>query len=357
MQKTKWEKLIEKYIFLFKDGFFELPYLSNTPELMCNSVIENPFSKHNVSEKSISSNNAFCRGTMFYRKIDDNFWLLPTYIEIKQNIIAKAVYDDNVLSNFFILSFSKFNYEFPVKNHNGTNVKLQSVCWTLYKPKTEVETYFYKNTKGRFYNIIFDKQWIDGCIIAKYFPDNKEILHLFDNEVGFYTWLDVVPEAHDIAKKISQIVQKENNGIFNTIELQDLCKTLILKFITYIIAEKRLNSNNTLSNLDYSKIAKAEKMILLHLSTPFIGVHAIAEEINMSPSKLKADFKTVYNFSMLQYHKEKNIVLARQLIIKTDAKIQLIAQLTGYDSASKFSAAFKKRFNILPLLLRKSQMI
>ena len=47
---------------------------------------------------------------------------------------------------------------------------------------------------------------------------------------------------------------------------------------------------------------------------------------------------------MLQYHKEKNMLLAMQLIINSDIQIQIIAAVTGYECASKFAANFKKRF-------------
>ena len=60
---------------------------------------------------------------------------------IKENIRAKAIYDENQANNYYILSFSVFEYEFPVKNANGKNTKLLSICWTFYKPKTEVETF------------------------------------------------------------------------------------------------------------------------------------------------------------------------------------------------------------------------
>lgn len=352
MLKTKWEKLVEKYLFLYKDGFFELPYLSNSPAIMYNSVIENPVTQNKQLEQGIYSNNPFCRGTMFYRKIDENFWVLPTQIEVKQNIIAKAIYDDNFPSDFFVLSFSKFIYEFPIKSDSSANVKLQSICWTFYKPRTEVETYFYKNTKGKFYNFIFDRKWIIDNIVGVYFPKTPHLSMFFDSEIGFYTWLNVAPEANQIANKILKIIQAEKAGIFNVETIKSLSIQLIKKFFENTINDSRLIENVSLSNYDYAKIAKAEKMILLHLSEPFIGIETIASAVNMSPSKLKSNFKSVFGFSLLQYHKEKNMLLAMQLIKKSDIMIQDVASMTGYDSASKFATSFKKKFGNLPTTFR-----
>jgi AraC-like DNA-binding protein len=92
---------------------------------------------------------------------------------------------------------------------------------------------------------------------------------------------------------------------------------------------------------------------LLNLNFTFIGVDTIAKEISMSPTKLKSNFKMIYGFSMLQYHKEKNLLLAKQLLENSDVLINHIFVLTGYESASKFTAAFKKRFKKLPSDIRK----
>lgn len=60
------------------------------------------------------------------------------------------------------------------------------------------------------------------------------------------------------------------------------------------------------------------------------------------------DFKLVYGTSILQYNIDKKMQLAMQLIINTNMQIKHIAQEVGYESSSKFSACFKKKFKKLP---------
>ena len=348
MAKTKWDKLLEKYLFLYKDGFFELPYLSNSAKIMTDSVIENPVARNKPLEQGIYSNNPFCKGIMYYREIEGNFTVLSSHINIKENIRAKAIYDENQASNYYILSFSVFEYEFPIKNNDGKNTKILSTCWTFYKPNTQVETYFYKKTKGKFYNFLFDKKWANKNIFIKNNENKIAFNNFLDSEIGFYTWLDIAPKAHDISKKMSRIMTNEKAGIFNIEDLKTNAIELINYFFENVFYDNRILDNISLSNSDYAKISKAEKIILLHLNLPFIGVDAIAKEISMSPTKLKSNFKMIYGFSMLQYHKEKNLLLAKQLLENSDVLINHIFVLTGYESASKFTAAFKKRFGKLP---------
>ncbi|WP_395060087.1 helix-turn-helix domain-containing protein [Flavobacterium sp.] len=348
MAKSKWDKLLEKYLFLYKDGFFELPYLSNSAKIMVDSVIELPVARNKILEQGIYSNNPFCKGVMYYREIEENFSILATHIDIKENIRAKAIYDENQESNYYILSFSVFEYEFPIKNADGKNTKLRSTCWTFYKPNTQVETYFYKNTKGNFYNFVFDKKWADKNIVINNKENKIAFNDFLDLEIGFYTWLDIAPKANDVSRKMSEILTNEKAGIFNTEDLKISAIELINNFFDNAFYDNRIPDNISLSNIDYAKISNAEKIILLNLNAPFIGVNAIAQQINMSPTKLKSNFKTIYGFSMLQYHKEKNMLLAKQLLENSDVLINHIFVLTGYESASKFTAAFKKRFGKLP---------
>jgi AraC-like DNA-binding protein len=348
MPIPKWDKLVEKYLFMYKDGFFEWPYLSNSPKIMVKSVIEMPINRHKVKEQAIYSNNPFCKGILRYREIEEGFWLLATQLDIKQNIRAKAIYGENELSDYYYLTFSVFEYGFPLKNSDGKEVVLLSTCWTFYKPKTEVATYFYKETTGKFYNLVFSKKWADKNIFHNNSQKKEAIDDFLNSKKGFYTWLDIAPKVHGLAKEIAKIIESENQGRFNMVDLKIHGLNIITEFFKHSFEDNRIHENVSLSNLDYYNIAKAEKMILHNLTAPFVGVEHIALDVNTSPTKLKSNFKTVFGFPMLQYHKEKNLLLAMQLILNSDIQIQIIAAATGYESASKFTANFKKRFGKMP---------
>jgi AraC-like DNA-binding protein len=123
-------------------------------------------------------------------------------------------------------------------------------------------------------------------------------------------------------------------------------------FFNHAFADKRIKNDVSFNNTDYAQVAAAEKMNLHNLTAPFLGVAKIATTVNLSPTKLKIIFKSVYGFSMLQYHKEKNMLLAMQLIKNSNIQIKNIAAIIGYRGASKFSATFKKRFGVLPTEIR-----
>jgi AraC-like DNA-binding protein len=353
MTTTDWTKHIKNFLFLLKDDFFELPYLSNSPQVMLDSLIKIPIIKHDALRQLISSDNVFWKGKMRYRKMDEGFWILETNIDLKENVLAKATYTKDHVKDYYILSFSVFHYKFPFDDVEP--ITLLSTCWTFYKPGTEVATYFYKGTQGKFFNIAMNKKWVDQHLKSGKFCEKGILERFFNTQKGFYTWLDLAPNAHCLSKKISNILQEDEHIERNASALRENCMKLILEFFNNSFQDSRIVDNISLSNLDYFNVAKAEKMILHNLQSSFLGIDKIAYEVNTSPTKLKTDFKIVFGFTMLQYHKEKNMLLAKQLLQNSQVEIQLIGAITGYESASKFTAAFKKRFGELPSAFRENK--
>jgi AraC-like DNA-binding protein len=338
---------IKDSLFSSKDGFFELPYLSNSPELMLDSIVNLPVATHTISEQKVHTENDFFDGNMNYLEIEEGLWVMSYNFDVKRNIIANAIYDEHEESEYYYLSYSVFHYEFPIQSIDK-NIVLKSKCWTLYKPKTKVSMYFYKNTSGRFINIVFSEKWAQKHI-SKIFP---ELDSFFNSKTGYLTWLDQVPSEDTLFEKIYNRMEQFPVGI------EDI-KTDVLQlqflFFSTVVKDNRLQNYSDLNVFDYSNAAKAERMLLHHLNLPFIGINKIANELNIASTKLKIIFKSVFGYTLLQYHKEKNILLAHQLVKNSPINMSNIAQMTGYESASKFSAAFKKRFGCLPSVFRNNQ--
>lgn len=337
---------IDESIFLFKDDLFHLPYFFNSPRIMVDSLLKLSIAKYSPLKQCLSLKTSFCNIKMYYREIEDGFWLLALYMNIKENLVTKSFYDKDKPSEYYLLTFSVFEYKFQVKDSD--EITLLSTCWTFSKPETQIASYFYERANGKFFSFAFTKEWAVKNFTSKKFKESKAIKKFLDGNKGSYTWLDIAPKAHEMAKELSEAIENVNVVETDKPGLKKKSMKLIMEFFNNSFDDSRILNNVSLSDSDYQNVAKAEQIILHNLHLPFIGIEAIAKEVNTSPTKLKSDFKTVFGFSMLQYHKEKNMILAMQLIQNSTIQIQDIALLTGYDSASRFAASFKKRFGQLP---------
>lgn len=351
---SKWLKSFQKYLFFYRDGFFELPYLSNSPQVMVESLISMPVTRHNPLEQAIYSSNPFTKGIMRYREIEEGLWLLVTNITFKSNIRTIALHDDEP-SDYYFLSFSLYKSEVVIQQNTSINkVDLPSLSWSLYRPGSEIDAYHYKNTTGLFFNFVFNKDWIEKIILSDASPKANYFKKLLEAETGMIFWDNIVPEAEGLSREIWSNMEKENEGHFNTITLKIQTLHIINEFFKKAF-QKRLGEQQTLlSNAERRSIANAEKIVRDNLTTSFPGIESIAKKVTLSPTKLKLLFKSTYGTSLLQYYNEKKMLLAMELLKNSDMPIKNIALATGYESPGKFSATFRKQFGMLPSVIRES---
>ncbi|MDE5802031.1 MAG: AraC family transcriptional regulator [Lachnospiraceae bacterium] len=99
-------------------------------------------------------------------------------------------------------------------------------------------------------------------------------------------------------------------------------------------------------------IRKIHDQLLLHMEQR-ITIEELSKQYLINPTTLKNAFKSVYGTSIAAHIKEHRMEQAAKMLKETDKTIAEIAQAVGYDSQSKFTAAFKAFFQVLPKDYRK----
>ena len=82
-------------------------------------------------------------------------------------------------------------------------------------------------------------------------------------------------------------------------------------------------------------------------------IEELSRRFLMNPSTLKEVFKAVYGQSIAAHIREHRMERAAELLRGTDESVARIAAAVGYESASKFSAEFRKAYGRLPTEYRK----
>ena len=84
-----------------------------------------------------------------------------------------------------------------------------------------------------------------------------------------------------------------------------------------------------------------------------ITIEALSREFLMNPTTLKETFKRVYGSTIAAHMKRHRMELAASLLLKTADDVATIAQKVGYESQSRFSAAFREAYGELPTEYRR----
>ena len=82
-------------------------------------------------------------------------------------------------------------------------------------------------------------------------------------------------------------------------------------------------------------------------------IDELSRQYHMNPTTLKNTFKEVYGVSIAAHIKAHRMERAAQLLRETGWSVAEVARAVGYDSQSRFTAAFKSVFHQLPREYRK----
>ena len=102
-------------------------------------------------------------------------------------------------------------------------------------------------------------------------------------------------------------------------------------------------------------VREIHSQLLRHMERR-ITIEELSKQYLINPTTLKAVFKAAYGTSLAAHIKEHRMEQAAKMLRETNMSIAAIAQAVGYDSQSKFTAAFKGAFQVLPRDYRKRLM-
>ena len=103
----------------------------------------------------------------------------------------------------------------------------------------------------------------------------------------------------------------------------------------------------------FDKISQVADYVSKNFSEPMTVVD-IAKHISMHPASATKLFKKICGMSLMTYITQHRIFHAQRLLFSTDMKIIDVALESGYQSASRFYAAFKEYCGVSPQEFRKS---
>lgn len=83
------------------------------------------------------------------------------------------------------------------------------------------------------------------------------------------------------------------------------------------------------------------------------SIELLAKQYLINATTLKNMFKSVYGTSIAAHIREHRMEEAAKLLRSTDSSIAQVAAQVGYDSQSRFSAAFKSHYGVLPKEYRR----
>lgn len=200
---------------------------------------------------------------------------------------------------------------------------------------------------------------VESGTVIMLFPGERHFYYP-DPEVGWQEFWVGFRGAGGILDKVIETYFSPDEPIFrigvreNLVELYDKiidyakmeaigCQQVIGGIIFHILGwlyyEKTDSMNR--ANKSIEKITRAQIMLRNDLSARLSPVD-IANQLNMSYSSLRTQFKAVTGVSMSVYQQQSKLSLAKELLTSSTKNISEIAYETGFESVSRFCSFFRK---------------
>ncbi|UYQ94289.1 AraC family transcriptional regulator [Chitinophaga horti] len=107
-----------------------------------------------------------------------------------------------------------------------------------------------------------------------------------------------------------------------------------------------------LTAADRDRIQYARQVLLQHAQNP-LSLYELAKAAGINEFKLKTGFKEMFDNTVFGYLNDHRLTQAQQML-RQDVSLSHIADELGYSSLQHFSQAFRKKFGLSPMQMRKA---
>jgi AraC-like DNA-binding protein len=353
-QLKTWFAKFKKYKVGYKEGFFHLYNIANSPYTSIESFDSMPFCKHWRDKKLVRAKTLFLNTELYYAELEKGLWIFVSELELKKNVVLHNIFDESLPVNFNYINLHYNKKAFTGKSILVNGLVLTDKTWSVFKAGSAKAAYHFKDVHEFNITIYFTNQWLAQQLKSKkYFRDsNLDKFFKSDNAYLFLSDLDLSSDKF-YQDFLAQI--KLNGGNAKNKEIKTLVNDFFKQFIEKYNLETINDHHFKISDKDRKYIQKTEKYLMDNLLKSFPGIEQIAEKVGVSPTKLKNDFKIIHNQSLYHYYRYHQMHLASKLLAEKASTVKEVANLLGYENASKFAAAFKEQFNMQPSALIKGK--
>lgn len=338
----RFSKSFKKYMLSYKQGFYIIPYLANSPEATIESFKNTPFVKWDETKNLLTQNSPFMDGLLYYYKIEEGLWLFLSQINYKANIEYKMYFDDSLPCDYYLFSYNLIKHSSKNKVALINGLSYNTFSWNLFKPKSNLSLANFKDTHNSSVGIFAKKEWINEKLSSYPGFKNSCLEGFLNSTYSSSIWPEL--EINIIYQEILIQFSKKENTKNELSKYADMIIQYLIK--NYTIQHNQ--SNTKIDSLNQTKLLKIEKTLNDHLLLKFPGIEELAKQAGMSPTKLKNEFKLYFGEPIYQYYLGKQMDYALILLRDKKMKVGSVAKLLGYQSEGKFTVAFKEKFGKLP---------
>lgn len=188
----------------------------------------------------------------------------------------------------------------------------------------------------------------------KYLPEDSQHFRQFKKAMdkGYSSLL--CPSHNLINLQMHEIIREmihcERKGAFKKMFLEAKVIELLLLQMEQLSASDQQPSG--LKKTDIEKIYAVRELILTNLTQP-CSLIELSHKVGTNEFLLKKGFKALFGTTVFGFWNDAKMEEARKMLLHQEMKINEVSDAIGYKNPQHFSAAFKRKFGVVPSSLIK----
>lgn len=251
-----------------------------------------------------------------------------------------------------LLSFSLENKDINNFKHE-LDFNDSSPSWRFINPQGEfLNQKFPKSTHGVWVSLAVTKSHLNDHFQLNHLASFKSIRYLFNHcEKQIFKQLPLDHQLSSITNSLLNINIHDDLRLsyINSKASEILCISLD-KMLNFSALDNILPIK--LKGSDESAIKLIHEIIMRDLSN-IPSLKQICLDVGLNRNKLHYGFKKLFKMSLTKLIKEERLSKARELLIKTNKPVIDIAIEVGFNHHSSFSTAFRDKYGLSPIDVRK----
>ncbi|MFP3834539.1 helix-turn-helix transcriptional regulator [Chryseobacterium sp. SIMBA_028] len=183
----------------------------------------------------------------------------------------------------------------------------------------------------------------------KFLPDHSGLFETFRNAIEKQHSSLIHPDHNRISLEMYQILNDITNcdrkGVFKRIYLEAKVSELLLLQLEQLFHDK--SSTSSLSKKDEEKIYAVRDYIASNLNAD-CTLNDLAHQVGTNEFTLKKGFKELFGTTVFGFWNDTKMEQAKRLLLDSNMNISEVSDFIGYKNPRHFSAAFKRKYNVLP---------
>ncbi|AZA76147.1 AraC family transcriptional regulator [Chryseobacterium sp. G0186] len=187
------------------------------------------------------------------------------------------------------------------------------------------------------------------AFFKKFLPEHSKLFETFRTAIEKEHSSLINPDHNRISLEMYQILNDimncDRKGIFKRIYLEAKVSELLLLQLEQLFHDP--SSTLSLPKKDEEKIYAVRDYIVNNLDAS-CSLNDLAHLVGTNEFTLKKGFKELFGTTVFGFWNDTKMEIAKKMLLDTHLNISEISDVIGYKNPRHFSAAFKRKYNILP---------